>query len=394
MVKKLFFIILGTVLVGSSFYYFYPTPPPLSPLPDAPVLASADSSSSPKQIIGFLPFWTLKFARYFDYSALTQIAYFALKVDQQGNIVKKEGRGEAEPGWYRLHSEDFSFVRRQAKQHRVKLLLVIKAEDNQTMTALIEDPVAQANLADQLISLLEEKQLNGVNLDFEFANQSPLPSGEDFTRFVQNLSSQLKTTHPDYLFSLDVFADTVRKRKVYQIERLASSLDQLIVMGYDFHLPSSDFAGPIAPLIDQQNRYSYTLTAALADFLQLVPRQKLVLGVPYYGYQWQTQTDQPHSRVLPRTGKKITFAEVVKAVQQDRFQLQWDPHSQTPYAIWQEDGVFKQAYFETSRSLGLKYDLVNQLDIAGIAIWALGFDEDRPELWQLLKQKFPSLAKL
>ena len=393
MIKKLFFIILATVLAGSCLYYFWPSPPPLSPLPDGPVLAAA-APSSPKQVIGFLPFWTLNFSRYFDYSSLTQLAYFALKVDSQGNIVKKEGRGEAEPGWYRLHSEDFSFVRRQAKQHRVKLLVVIKAEDNQTMTTLIENPAAQANLADQLVNLLEEKQLDGVNLDFEFANRPPLPSGDRFTLFVQNLSQQLNSANPDYLFSIDLFADTIRKRRLYQVEKLAPLVDQLIVMGYDFHLPSSSFAGPIAPLVDTQNRYSYTVTAALADFIKLTPRSKLILGVPYYGYQWQTRTDQPHSAVIPKTGKKITFAEASRALDQGRFSLQWDPHSQTPYAIWQEDGVFKQAYFETARSLGLKYDLVNQLDIAGIAIWALGFDEDRPDLWQLLKQKFPSLAKL
>lgn len=48
-----------------------------------------------------------------------------------------------------------------------------------------------------------------------------------------------------------------------------------------------------------------------------------------------------------------------------------------------EDGLTHQVWYEDSRSLKYKVDLVNDYDIAGIAIWKLG-DED-PDFWQVIK---------
>ena len=44
-------------------------------------------------------------------------------------------------------------------------------------------------------------------------------------------------------------------------------------------------------------------------------------------------------------------------------------------------------YYENSRSLSYKLDLVNQLDLAGVAIWALGYEGDSRELWETIGRK-------
>ena len=45
-------------------------------------------------------------------------------------------------------------------------------------------------------------------------------------------------------------------------------------------------------------------------------------------------------------------------------------------------------FTEDTRSLGIKYDFAKANRLAGIGIWALGFDHGRTELWTLLKDKF------
>ena len=69
--------------------------------------------------------------------------------------------------------------------------------------------------------------------------------------------------------------------------------------------------------------------------------------------------------------------------------LDWDETALAPRAIYTEKGQIFQIYFDNETSLGLKYDLVNQSGIAGIGIWALGYDGEYPNLWNLLAEKLP-----
>ena len=50
--------------------------------------------------------------------------------------------------------------------------------------------------------------------------------------------------------------------------------------------------------------------------------------------------------------------------------------------------VWRQAYYEDVRSLGLKYDFIKEKNLRGVGIWALGYDGSYPELWDLLEEKF------
>ena len=60
----------------------------------------------------------------------------------------------------------------------------------------------------------------------------------------------------------------------------------------------------------------------------------------------------------------------------------------SPRLTYTENNNTYQIYYENETSLGLKYDLVNESGLAGIAIWALGYDGQFPNLWNLLPEKF------
>ena len=67
---------------------------------------------------------------------------------------------------------------------------------------------------------------------------------------------------------------------------------------------------------------------------------------------------------------------------------QWDSDAFSPYLSYEENGKTQMIYYENSRSLSYKLDLVNQAEFGGIAIWALGYDGENPELWTVIQQKF------
>ena len=65
----------------------------------------------------------------------------------------------------------------------------------------------------------------------------------------------------------------------------------------------------------------------------------------------------------------------------------WNENALSPYLTYVEDGETFVLYYEDSRSLSYKLDYVNQLDLGGIAIWALGYEGDSRELWDVINRK-------
>ena len=66
----------------------------------------------------------------------------------------------------------------------------------------------------------------------------------------------------------------------------------------------------------------------------------------------------------------------------------WDKVSQTSWLCWEQNGIWNQIWYDSDSSLGLKYELALTKSLKGIGIWALGYDEGRTELWNLIEKKF------
>jgi hypothetical protein len=71
----------------------------------------------------------------------------------------------------------------------------------------------------------------------------------------------------------------------------------------------------------------------------------------------------------------------------DQYDAQWDAPSLTPWYRGQTPGWF-QTWHDDAASLGHKYGRVHAEDLAGVGIWALGYDGPRAELWGALHAAF------
>ncbi len=74
-------------------------------------------------------------------------------------------------------------------------------------------------------------------------------------------------------------------------------------MAYDYHSPSSLVTGAIAPQTGAGIDATYDVTTTIEKTLQLVPSGKVILGVPLYGYEWETLSNAIHSAVFQETGE-------------------------------------------------------------------------------------------
>jgi spore germination protein YaaH len=166
-------------------------------------------------------------------------------------------------------------------------------------------------------------------------------------------------------------------------------------MAYDFHYPNSDRAGPVAPINKVEDYTSYDINQMLKDYLKTIPPNKIILGVPYYGYNWVVESQTPYALRIPGddyVGYSIsqTYEDVAETILEINPEILWDESAKVPYFTYVSptNGSYRMVYFENPDSLREKYKLVNSNNLGGVGIWALGYDGGYQELWNLLEKEF------
>lgn len=395
LVKRIFLVSAGLIFLAFIGIFlartiFPQSPEFISPLPEGTAVLSSKTQtpSNSKEIIGFLPFWNIDHEESQRYHLLTQVAFFALEIDADGNIKKLKADKTEEPGWTAYKSQSFGSIYRKAKESGTKVVLTIQALDSDVISSIVNDPQKRKRAIEQTLEIVKLKNLDGVNIDLEQSSVPAYTTTQNFTQFVKEFKEALSTQNPNLTLSIDVFADSVNKIRLWDIPKIAEHVDHIIIMAYDFHRSSSLVAGPIAPIRGSPKHWEYDLISVLREFSKTVPLEKLILGVAYYGYEWQTTSETPHATTYPSSGSLATYKRIQSLIAQKKPKLKWDEEALSPMLTYTDKGKIYQIYYENEVSLGIKYDLVNESGLAGIAIWALGYDGEYSNLWNLLSEKF------
>jgi spore germination protein YaaH len=169
--------------------------------------------------------------------------------------------------------------------------------------------------------------------------------------------------------------------------------DAIFIMAYHYNGSWSNRAGSVAPL----HRRTYDVTDTVDAYLELTSPDRIILGVPYYGYLWPTETQKVHARTRPGSStwgypSSVTYRTAVGiAAEHGR---RWDATEQGPWVRWQSRAcsscplTWRQLYYEDAHSLGLKYDLVKARGLRGTGMWTLGYEGRRTDLEGALREAF------
>jgi spore germination protein YaaH len=342
-------------------------------------------STSEKIIYGFLPYWNLRDSTF--QPELTHLAYFSLEIGANGNIVTQTEDGANEPGYSRLQSDNlFDAIATSSAKPEI----VFTQFNADTITAFLASKPAQEQFLESLDAILLAYPFSGVNIDIEYSGTVTDSLRTNYVEFISLLNQHLDNRYGNINLSIDVYASAASRRTIWDIPALEPHLDHIIVMAYDFHRSSSVVAGPVAPLFGGKKEWDSDISEHLQAMLQVVPSQKIILGIPFYGYEWQTTSRDSQAHTFPDSGSTASFKRVQALLAQEeelKVQQHWNEAALSPYLSYQEDDEIYVIYYENSRSISYKLDYVNQLDLGGIGIWALGYEGNNRELWDVINRK-------
>ncbi len=392
MINRWFLWIVGFLGLGISLlfsiWYFQETPiiSPLSSLTTFNFINQIISSND-KIVYGFMPYWNLAEAKL--QPELTHLAYFGLTIGADGSIITRQDGG-LEPGYKKIQSDQFLELSQQMNNQNKNVEIVLSQFESDVIVSLLTNEKSIQNLLTSLDSILLAYPINGINLDIEYAGQITDSLRSKMVELIAAIDQHLEQKYEHVQFSVDMYASAASKRQIWDVEKIEPYIDYIVVMAYDFHQRSSSQAGPVAPLFGGKQYWDSDINQHLANFVKFVPKEKLLLGVPFYGYEWQTTSREPQAHTFPKTGSTASFKRV-KKIMADSETLQveegWNEQALSPYLSYMENDEIFVVYYENSRSLSYKLDYVNQLNLGGISIWALGYEDSSRELWDVINRK-------
>jgi hypothetical protein len=336
----------------------------LAPATTAPLAAPAElmrARMAAREVFAFAPYWMLDVQKSFDLRHVTTLAYFGVDIARDGSLVRSGN------GWVGYQSQDLADLISRAHRAGIRVVLTIKAFSNETIHAVATNPAAGAALARNVIAATRAKSFDGVNIDFEGTGNADRAV---FAVLARSLSNALHAADPAWQVTLDSYVSSAEDANgFFDIAAIAPAVDSFFIMGYDMY--HRDVASPNAALPSYES--------SIGVYTRMVPASKVILGAPFYGYDWPTQDNSPRAKA---TGAPtpISYAEIV-AAGHPRY---WDSSASVPWTAYQVGGQWHEIYYDDASSLALKARLANSAHLRGTGAWALGMNGSDGGLVQAL----------
>lgn len=233
---------------------------------------------------------------------------------------------------------------------------------------VLENPEAVDRLLNEILVEMKEKNLYGVDFDFEYV---PEKNRDQYTELVARATE---------MFNPEGYLVTVALAP-----KISADQKGLLYQGHDYY--GMGQAANLVLLMTYEWGYTYGPPMAVAPINKVrevieygvseIPPNKILMGIPNYGYDWKLPYVQRESMA-----EKISNEEAIRRAAQYGAEIQFDEVAQSPYynyvkqvTIQNEDGTEEiinephEVWFEDNRSYKAKMDLVKEYDLAGVSIW-------------------------
>lgn len=247
------------------------------------------------------------------------------------------------------------------------------AFDSALADIVLNDPTARANLIENVITTIDEKGYVGLDIDFEYV---PARNAQAYADFVAELRAILNAEGKIVIVALAPKTSAAQRGLLYEghdYALLGAAADYVLLMTYEW---GYTYGPPlaVAPIPNVRAVIEYALT--------VIPPEKIYLGIPNYGYDWQLPFVQGESRA-----QSISNVRAVEIAREAGVAIEYDAVAESPHFNYTaRDGSLHEVWFEDARSIAAKLGLVQEYSLFGAGYWNLM--RPFPQNWLVLSSMF------
>ncbi|NDL66701.1 glycosyl hydrolase family 18 protein [Anaerotalea alkaliphila] len=304
-----------------------------------------------------------------------QVTTLAANRNVEAAFQNVRGVNVVSPTWFEIADEagtvksiaDPSYVEWAHARGMQVWALFSNAFNSSRTHEVLKSTAKREFVVEQILEYVRRYGLDGINIDFESV---AVADGPYYVQFVKELAIPLRKE--GVVVSVDMYVPSPWSVH-YGREEIGKYIDYLIIMGYDEHYSGSEKSGSVASIgfVDKGVR----------ETLLEVPKEKVVLGVPFYARLWK---ETGEGEAMTRSSQALGMNAIQTILGQRGVVPFWDEETGQYYAEYQAEGATYKIWVEDLRSLEEKMKLVQAYGLAGAASWKLGL-ENRG-VWDVLSQ--------
>lgn len=298
---------------------------------------------------------------------LTYITLFSYKIQTDGTLVELDDQQ----------------LRDAALANRVAPMMAItniseEGFSSELIHEVLNNQQSYTHLITTVSNTMQDRGFKALNIDFEYV----LPEDRElYNSFLRDITRHLHQF--GWLVSTAVAPKYSADQEgllyeAHDYRAHGEIVDFVILMTYEWGWTG----GPpraVAPLNEVSKVINYALTE--------IPAQKIMMGMPLYGYHWTLPYVQGESRATA-----LSTEAAIRLARERNAAIEYDNTAQSPhFTFYDEERKQHIVWFEDARSLQAKFNLVKQHGLRGVSYWKLGIEANTN--WYLLSENF-SVKKL
>jgi spore germination protein YaaH len=301
------------------------------------------------------------------------------------------------PTWYSVDKDGLvsgepnPLVLETAQREHLPVMPIVASEGKDALHHVMIDHAAREAMIAALIRESKEHGYVGIQLDFE---DIAWTDRDAFSAMVKETADAMHAAGLKLTIATvpnapgPMAKDGLAKwmyqdwRGAYDLKALAQSVDLISLMTYDQHSRWTP-PGPVA---------GWEWTVRNIDYaLQFVPKEKLSLGIPLYGYHWFAgppamvagppgtveKVARPNS-----TAASISVPDALLLAREFKGTPQWDTVDHTAWFYINRDQNREWVFYPDAQSFRDRYKLMEDRGLEGFSSWVLG--EEDPGIWDAL----------
>jgi spore germination protein YaaH len=223
----------------------------------------------------------------------------------------------------------------------------------------------RASVISQLMSYVQQYDIDGINIDFESITQD---GADDYIQFIRELSIACR------YYGVVLSVDNYVPKYTYYYNRKEQGIvaDYVVIMGYDENTGGSSTPGPVASL--------GFVREGITDTLAVVDKDKVINGIPLYSRVWSTDSDGNVSSFACGMSEALGYLTnhgVTPEFQED-IGLNYGSYTSDI------DGNLYEIWLQDATAVEEEMKLIQEYDLAGVASWKIGF-ESGSDIWSLIR---------